>query len=529
MKRILRLLVLSSCMVLMKEPAQAQSMYTWVLDPDDAITYREWAKKEWEINVKDLAHVAAKATKHASDGSEVPTIDNTRVPTDAPGGFWDYHVPQWVKRWTVNPFSKEKSGNQAALSKLWEGMTAYQRARASLRTLALMKASIAGMRFEINAWRMMQAIDVSNYEQTISDNGLQLNTTPLGIASLGIVPRGKEDWRKVVEYLHDDPQWDEGRDRIKWKGPRSLSDVTIAAEESLFESAGDMKTDLETFLESVDRGTRAVGQGLAEIRSMVNRRAAQAVMDADSPRRLQEKLMQFRERRNVAYSSMVQLRAMIEARPAGDIAAEYAGLVEAELDDIQKAYATAEASAHFYQQLSNEADNVVALLDSPRRLADLKKLEDTYATWMVKVNDQELAAAVDEFAKYIGQLWPSLIPYYGAVKLPVDYYSMITGMDLDEAGEDADEGSDTRAMMRDAQARIFALRFGYYLWEELRAWRKLTYLMEQVDVAEKGITYDMGDSEVFGAAFDVAILRQVAFNQLRIIGDQLEAWKAGTP
>jgi len=544
LSRFMRLCLAVLLALLCSGPAQAQ--YMWVLDPADGATYKEWAKNEMRQVKKYTLHVAGKSAGHATwNAGVIPTVQFTGVPTDAADSFWSFHVPEWVKRWGNNPFSGAKAGggNQSSIGDLMQGITKYQNVRASLRTMALIKASIAGMRFEVNAWKMMKNLDVVQYENfQVYENPVLVGngswgvdpgppttvTRPMGVVSFGIVPRGKEGWRAAVEYLEDDPHYDgDGRQRVKYRGPRSFGDMTLEATEPLTDNLNDEKTGIEEFLEMVDRGTRAVGQGIADIRTMVNRRVGEAIRDADSPHKLWEKTKQLQHRRDVAYNSMIGLRAMIEARPAAEIRAEYAALLENWEVDARRAYATAEASANFYQQLANSADNVIAPLENPKRLAEIKKLEDLYAKWVGEMNDRNLKAELNEFLEYVGSAFPSLVPYVGAIKLPIDFIAITTGDAAAAMGDDDDEDSDIKAEMCDTQARIFAIRFGYYLWEELRAWRKLTYLMEQQQAAAKGIQGDTADSEALESAFDMAISRRMAAYQARIAMDGIQRWVDG--
>jgi len=543
-----RLGLIIGVLLLFQGSLRAQSTYTWELDPQDAITYRDWTKKEYSNWQKNTIHLAAKTAGHATqdNASTTPAADDTGLPTDnGSSTFWSYHVPQWVKRWAKNPFDSKKSqgGNQRNLAYLWQGLSYYQKAKVTLKSIALVKASLAGMRFEVNAWKLMKNIDVTQYEETFIPQQDQViegpsptdppstrktppvrKNVPIGAVCFGIVPRGKENWRAVVEYLNDDPQYDgAARSRIRYNGPKSLSDISIEATESGIPYVGYKNDDMENFLETMDRMTRTVAQGIADVRTMVNRRVGQAVRDADSPQRINEKVMQLQERRNKAYNGMIALRAMIEARPVDEVAAEYQGAMQSFVDEARRAYATAEQSANFYQQMAKQADNVVSPLEDPQRVAEIKKLEDAYEKWINKMNTESLIRDIHEFAKYIGTMFHCLTPYVGAVTMPIDFYAMVNGDSIDSAGDDDDESTDIKSELRDAEARIFALRFGYYAWEEMRAWRKLTYLLEQERAAAKGIENDPSDSAVYDAAFERASARNVALMQLRYINAGLEA------
>ena len=518
-------------------PAQAQptAVTVFLLDPDDAITYREWAKKEYEVMRKDTAAVAARAAGHATwQRSELGTIMNTAVPTDAPGSFWEFTVPEWVERFAVNPFKPQVGGGNAeTLSKLFQGLSVYQKARATMRTIALVKASIAGMRFEVNAWKLMKNIDVTNYEEYITgeapdgSSGGDTVKLPIGVVSFGIVPRGKENWRQVVEYLHDDPLWDtNAKSRIRYKGPTRLSDISLEAQESVMTTGSSDNSALETWLEVADRNTRAVGEGLATLRSTVNQRVGQAYRDSQSPRRLWDKLKLLQARRQQALDSMILLRAQLEARSPAAIAKEYAGSAVDFANDAKRALATAEASANFYQQISAQADNVMVEFQDPERQAEIKKLEDIFAAWVNEKNDRLLASDINEFAQWVGSGASEFMPFVNGPALVVDVGLLLTGNSNASDNDDKDFG-DMAAFMEDAKARILGLRFGHYLWQELRATRKLLWLVEKERAAAKGLENDPADAESYLAVFDAAVEHEILKGQLQHAIGGLERWKSG--
>lgn len=517
-------------------PVRAQSLITThLLDPDDAITYREWAKKEFDIDKADVAAIAARAAGHATwHHSEMAPIAHTAVPGDAPGSFWEFQVPAWAKRFAVNPFTPQPgAGNGETISKLFQGLTTYQKARATLRTIALVKASIAGMRFEVNVWKLMKNIDVSNYEEYVlpdSGDGSAsggVARMPLGVVSFGIVPRGKENWRAVVAYLHDDPLWDTGAaSRIKYKGPHKLSDISLEAQETVLTTGSDDNSALEDWLEIADRNTRAVGEGLATLRSTVNKRVGQAYSDAQSPRRLWNKLHAMQKRQEVALNSMIVLRAQMEARSPADVAKEYAGTLVDFANDAKKAYATAEASANFYQQMSAQADNVMVEFQSPERQSEIKKLEEQFAAWVNEKNDRVLSDDINEFAQWIGSNVPEYMPFLNGPALVADFGLMVAGNDNASSNDDKDFG-DLAAFMEDAKAKIFGLRFGYYLWQELRATRKLLWMIEKERAAAKGLENDPADSESYMRVFDAAVEHEILKSQLQNAVGGLNRWKNG--
>ena len=534
--RVLWGALVAVCLCLGAISAPAQSLITVnLLDPQDSLTYREWAKKEYDVWKKDTAAVAARAVGHATwNRSEMPTITHTAVPTDAPGSFWEFTVPEWTKRFAVNPFKPQPgAGNAESLSKLFQGLTTYQKARATMRTIALVKASLAGMRFEVNAWKLMKNIDVTNYEEYITAeapdgaSGGDTVKRPLGVVSFGIVPRGRENWRVVVEYLKDDPLWDtNAKNRIRYKGPTKLGDISLEAQETVLTTGSSDNSALENWLEIADRNTRAVGEGLATLRATVNQRVGQAYRDSQSPRRLWNKLKELQARRQKALDSMILLRAQLEARSPASVAQEYAGSVLDYANDAKRALATAEASANFYQQLSAQADNVVVEFQSPERQAEIKKLEDLFSAWVNEKNDRVLANDINEYAQYAGQSFPVLFPYVNAVALPVDFALMMTGNSNASSNDDADFG-DIAAFMEDAKAKIFGLRFGYHLWQELRATRKLLWLVEKERAAAKGIENDPSDSESYLRVFDAAVEHEILKGQLQHAVGGLERWKGG--
>ncbi len=527
------LLVLFLC------PVEGRAQTTWVLDPDDAITYKEWAKKEAEMGLKMIGPaIAAKVVGHATyNASEVPTPE-TGVSTDNGAKFWTYHAPEWVKRFSKNPFATQPAGgNQATITKMFQGLTIYQKARVSLRTMALLKSCLAGMRFEINAWQMMRNIDFTQYEASMvpdvdgvvalpGGSRWTVVSKPLGVVSLGIVPRGRANWRQVTEYFQDDPTWDgENRSRITFKGPRSFGDLNLEAEEAYVPVSGNMGGDIANFLEAADRATRAAGEGLAAIRTMVSKRVGEAMRDADSPRNLAEKLKQLAAKRNQAFDSLIALRAYLEARPINVVASEYGAMTARYIEDAQAAYRQAEASANFYQQLSAQADNAVAFTMNMERAAEIKKLEDKWAKMVNGWNGQVAQDEIKEFLKFTGKWFPSLVPYLNAIELPWDVAAIVKGDANQSADDQADPTSDVYRTMRDYQARMFAVRFGYYFWEELRACRKLLYVLELEKVAAKGIENDPESSQAHEAALFAAHERELALTKLKMGTAGLQAWR----
>lgn len=541
MKKLSQIIFAVGFALLSWAPASAQILNVHILDVDDAPVYREWTKKEYEIGRRDMAAVAGRALNHATKTqSEIPTITNTAVPTDAPGEFWRWSVPEWVKRFSTNPFSAQAfAGNGEGITKMFQGLTTYQQARASMRTLALIKTSIAGMRFEINAWKLMRNIDVTQFEKHMVPEIPQTSDPeapgapavtvlrPLGTVSFGIVPRGKENWRQVVEYLKDDPQYDTAaRSRIVIKGPRSLSDVAVEAQESVTATGADYNTELEDWLEIADRNTRAVGEGLASLRAEVNKRVGTAYQDANSPQKLYLRLKALEARRNNAVTAMTNLRALIEARPASEVAKEYAGTLTDYVEDAKRARATAEASANFYQQLSNQADNLVGELQMVGREEEIRRMETIYTKWLDTINDQNVKANVDDYLKYTAKVYPTVAPFVGAIELVSDLAMTLAGDGID-AATDSDPDSDIKAFMQDAQARILGVRFGHYLWQELRVTRKLLWLLEQERAAAHGIENDVGDAEAYQKVFDASLHHEILRSQYQRAIGSLERWKNG--
>jgi len=540
---LLRGMTLLGVLALAQAPAAAQILNVHVLDVDDNVVYREWAKKEFEIGKKDQTSVAARAINHATKTqSEVPTIAHTAVPSEAPGQFWTASVPAWVKRFSSNPFTSQPlAGKLEGITKMFQGLSTYQKARATMRTLALIKTSIAGMRFEINAWKLMKNIDVTQFEKHMVPEvpeveGTRFSTPgtpavtvlrPLGTVSFGIVPRGKENWRAVVEYLKDDPQYDTAaKSRIKYKGPRSLSDVSVEAQEAVTGTGAGYNTEMEDWLEIADRKARAVAEGLATLRAEVNNGVGQAYIDSNSPRKLYQRLLALQARRNAAVDSMVNLRALIEARPASEVAKEYAQGLTDYAADAKRALATAEASANFYQQISNQADNLVADLQMVSREEEIRRMENLYTKWLDTVNDQGVKADVDEYLKYTAKTFPVLAPFINAIELPVDLAMTLSGDAADIATDD-DPDTDIKTFMQDAQARGLGVRFGHYLWQEMRVTRKLLWLLEQERAAAHGLENDPGDAEAYQRVFDASLHHEILRNQFQRAVGMLNKWKAG--
>jgi hypothetical protein len=189
--------------------------------------------------------------------------------------------------------------------------------------------------------------------------------------------------------------------------------------------------------------------------------------------------------------------------------------------------ATAEASANFYQQISNQADNIVVEFEDDDRQAEIRKMETAFEAWLKEINDKNPKADIDEFLQYAGSNFPSLVPFVNAVELPMDYYSIATGNDNDMVGDDSDNDSDVVALMQDAKARVFGVRFGYYLWQELRATRKLLWMIEQERAAAKGLENDVTDSEAYLKVFDEAVKHELLKAQLQNAIGGLERWKGG--
>lgn len=519
----------------------ARAQYTFILDPGDETSYREWVKKEYAIAVKmDGPKTVAQTGAHMwKKKAEIPTPETGQVAAD----FWSADVPAWVRRFATNPFATVTSkpgdsvSDQQTISKLWNGLSVYQRVRATLRTMALVKQSLAGLRFQINAWQMMsKLVDFSDNEVIIDTDPMTGMPYPVdgytkGTVSLGVVPKGKANWRQIVAYLQDDPLWDDGH-TIRWRGPRTLGDVAVDAEEAYVDDTGGGREGLvSNFLDSANVGARAASEGLGLVRQYINQRTADAIRDKFSPRWLAREMRRLSVRRRQAYESIYQLRAILENRSVAQIASEYSDIESVYEDDIRNQLAQAEMAAKFYGDLQNSADNAVSSLMDPDRQQALAKLEKE---WVRVFNDEwnaagnglipDLQSVIKNSIDMARLMAPSLVPYLGAVQMPLDVMAVTTGDADAAADEEKDPSNDMYSMLRENQARAFAVRYGYYLWEELRASRQLMYLSEQQRIAAIGTKDDREAFAKTKSAVNDAMEREIALYKMRVANDGIQDW-----
>lgn len=186
------------------------------------------------------------------------------LPTPATGQtgkeFWTIGAPEWWKRVSMLPAGSLPPPQQASqnvnLSRLWMGLSSYQRMRATLRASALAYQSLKGLRFEANAWSMLKNLLVMQEGIAYDIGGGEFAQVPRGSVSISVVPLGKENWRTILSQFGDSP-WDSRKPLVI--GPTSLKGIALEANE--FSGDPTLKVpgmttndDMVAFLTRMDQG-----------------------------------------------------------------------------------------------------------------------------------------------------------------------------------------------------------------------------------------------------------------------------------
>lgn len=531
MRRILLLLLLMAGAASM---ARAQALGTiFILDPDDAANYAEFTRREYRVALKqDGPKMAAQIQDNMVNTTSIVSTPQTG---QTGSNWWKVEAPTWWKRMTTGVPGSSTTGpasQNQLLTNLFMGLDSYQRARATLRATALMYQSMKGLRFEINAWQMMKKLLVIEEGETILDaDGTPFAKVPEGTVSISVVPRGKENWRSLVAMFNDSP-FDDPNYKVKYIGPHKLSDISIDANEVGGNDAMAPKDAAVDLLQRMDAGARAAAEGLATVRMGVQQRKRDALNDAFSPRRLAANVKRLNNRVLSAYGSVLQLRALLEGRTVQDLQDEYAQLVEFSDDQARGAQAQAEMNAKFYQDMQNQAQNVVAEMELTDRLADLAKMEKEYEALFnlssgVDGAIRDMDQLLKDNAAMINQLFPALVPYLGGIMLPIDTAAVVSGSANTADNDEKDPKSDLQAAFRDARVRALAIRFNWALWQELRASRRLAYIQEQVAAANHGLSGDKDADIAFRKSVEAQSERAAQLYRLRQANQAFDNWARG--
>ena len=507
----------------------ASAQVTYWLDPSDANDYAEFTRREYRIATKmDGPKAAAQfADLQRNTLSILPTPETGQTAST----FWNLDAPEWWTRVSSGVPGSSTSGQASqnrSLSKLWEGLDSYQRIRATLRASALMFQCLKGLRFEVNAWSMMQNLLVMQEGYAIQQDGTQFAQVPQGAVTISVVPQGKDTWRDIVKVFKDSP-WDDSNHQVRWIGPRSLSGISIDANEVGGDptlSDSDATIDL---LQRMDVGARTAAEGIASIRMGVAQARRDALNDAFSPRRLASQVRILNQRILASYGSMLQLRALLEGRDPQELQNEYNNLVIFSDTQARAAKTQAEMSAKFYQDLQNQASNVTAELELPTRLTAIASIEKEYeALFNLSSNGSGIIQDIDGIMASLNtvltQLYPAMVPYIGGAALPVEVAGIISGS-ANMADTDAQNpDSDLQGMFRDARVRALAVRLNYVLWEELRASRRLATIQEEVAAANTGLETEQRSWQGLKNTANNQLDRQAQLYRLGVTRAAIDNW-----
>lgn len=531
-RRIIIALALAACLA----PARAQSFETifW-LDPQDVNDYAEFCRREYRV-----------ATKQDGPKLAEQMLDHQRVtlsvlPTPATGQtgkeFWTLGAPEWWKRVSQWPAGSSPAPQQASqninLTKLWMGLSSYQRMRATLRASALAYQSLKGLRFEVNAWSMLRNLLVMEEGIAYDIGGGQWARVPRGSVSISVVPMGKENWRTILAQFGDSP-WDSRSPN--WMGPTPLKGLALEANEfggdPLLKKPG-MTTDddMVAFLSRMDQGARTAAEAIMSVQLGVDQRRRTAMNDAFSPRRLASAVRTLNRRVADAYGSLTNLRALLEGRNPAEVQAEYNALVVFADDQARAAQAQAEMSAKFYSDAQIQAANVVAELETPERNKLFAQIEREYEALFNLSQRDGLMKDIDETLRNVNSvltsLYPALAPYVGGMTIPLDYMAAINGTVQQADNDTKNPDSDIQAAYRDARIQALALRMNWVLREELRAARRLASIQEQVAAAGHALETDRVAWDGMTAAARVQNERAAQLHRMRTAAAAMRSWGMG--
>jgi hypothetical protein len=522
--------------------APLHAQYFFQLDPSDPATYRHWTEKNYQYAVKLTAPTfAGQVVSHTvNKASEVPTPQVDPARSNGPGSFWGIRVPEWVKAQVKNPFSGVGvTGQDETLSKMFQGLSMYQRARATLKTAGLVRASLRGLRFEMDAWRMLA--DIMAFDNTDQNGG----GNKIGTVTFSLVPKGKGTLDELDKLLDDplyhDPYWSQ---KIKVIGPTSLGDLFPIVDS--IDDTGVQQWTGETgdstvyrWLEAVDRGARVAGEEIAAVKAYAGMKKAQAMRDAMSPRRLAQQMEDSINQTRDKYRAIEALRGMLEGRGRAEVAMEYDRLADAQRQEARAAAAQAEVQAAFYSNMQNQADNIVSTLNNQERLKDIDAIEKLLKKFLDDNRNDEIGHMMLDFIKsacpnlisFVPPTPPKVpgsadtamtVPYAGLVTQAVDYLLVTRGVDPDSSAKDG--VSPVTGMLKEYQIKALSVRMGYHLWEELRAIRQLMMLKEQRDMALRGISDSQSVESSYQRAQGLAKERELGLAKLRFLNDKVNAW-----
>jgi hypothetical protein len=542
--RLLRFSVLRAILVVALALFGGQSLkaqYFFELDPGDASTYRTWTEKNWQYAVKlNMAMYAGQTVHHTiNHASEVPTPTVDPMRSNGPGSFWGIRVPEWVKGAVANPFTGAGvSGMNETLTRMFSGLSAMQKARAVLKTAGLVRATLMGLRFNVNAWQMLS--NIASFENTNEDG------TKMGAVTFSVVPKGKGTLDEIEKFFKDDPLWNNPKwqNGIKVSGPTGLLSYIPVVEPlddtGVQRQAGEGDGDtVNRWLEAVDRGARIATEEIAALRAYSGKKQSQAMRDSMSPRMLAKSMKDAVNKGRDKWRAVERTRALLEGRTVAEITSEYDNLRDAMLQEADHSYAQAELHSTFYLNLQNQADNIVAPLINQGRQDDISALEKAMQQFISDNEKDQLGDMVNDLVK---KVFPNLvsfipptpttkdgtadtamqIPFVGLITNVVDVALITSGADPNSSAKDG--ASPVTAMLKEYQTKVLALRMGYHLWEELKACRQLVTVRAQRDMAARGIKNDKTVESAYKRANALAKEREVGLTQLQFFNGKVGAW-----
>lgn len=539
MKRLLWILL--ALVVLAPTPARAQASLAQIywLDPQDANDYAEFTRREYRIATKQDGPKAAAeiGDNQRKTLSIIPTPETGQTPSR----FWGVDAPEWWNRVTQGWPGSSPTGQASqgwTISKFFEGLDSYQRVRATLRATALMYQSLKGLRFEVDAWQMMHnllVIEEGEVQLTTDfDSGGTLQyyqNVPAGAVSVSIVPKGKEKWRDVVKVFNDSP-WDDPNHKIKWIGPTDISGIGIDATEIGGNPAIAPEDAMLETLQRIDSGARVAAESLYTVQMAADQRRRTALSDAYSPKRLAAQVRLVNKRIVQAFGSILDLRAALEGRPYAEIQAEYDRLQAFADDEAKATQAQAELTANFYQNIQDQAANVIVELETPERQKALAAIEKEYeALFNLSSHGTGLVRDIASIMSNVNQLctalFPAMTPYIGGILMPIDTAATINGSANIADNDALDPSSDIQAKFREARIKAIAVRLNWVLWEELRATRRLASIQETVAAANNNLDSDKQADAALNLAAVANNERAAQSYRLRLATAAMERWGQG--